>query len=57
MFRELHGGNIMRLNKSQQKRIKRAVRLAEWSYRQKKGDISKDNKSSDNGLRAVIWRG
>ena len=47
----------MKLNKTQQKRIKRAVRLAEWSYRQKRVSISDDSKTAHSGLRAVIWRG
>lgn len=47
----------MRLNKAQQKRIKRAVRLSEWSYRQRKASVSDNDKTVQNGLRAVIWRG
>lgn len=47
----------MKLNKSQQKRIKRAVRLSEWSYRQKQANTLDNVKTSHSGLRAVIWRG
>ncbi|UUW39857.1 hypothetical protein VP14_170 [Vibrio phage VPMCC14] len=47
----------MKLNKSQQKRIKRAVRLAEWSYRQKQANTASNSKTAQNNLRAVIWRG
>lgn len=47
----------MKLNKTQQKRIKRAVRLAEWSYRQKQGNVLSNNKTDENSIRAVIWRG
>lgn len=44
-------------NKASLKRIKRAVRLAEWAYRQKQCNASSNNKTPENGLRAVIWRG
>ncbi len=47
----------MKLNKSQQKRIKRAVRIAEWNYRQKQGNASSNNKTPDNGLRTVYLEG
>lgn len=47
----------MRLNKAQQKRIKRAVRLAELSNRQKRANVSNNDKTAHNGIRAVIWRG
>lgn len=47
----------MRLNRAQQKRIKRAVRLAELSNRQKQASVSVNDKTAQNGLRAVIWRG
>ncbi|WNO47178.1 hypothetical protein [Vibrio phage vB_VibM_10AMN] len=47
----------MKLNKAQQKRIKRAVRLSEWSCRQKRANLSDNGKTTHNGIRAVIWRG
>ncbi|AGH31928.1 hypothetical protein VPIG_00070 [Vibrio phage PWH3a-P1] len=51
----------MKLNKAQQKRIKRAVRLSEWSCaqrsQQKQANVSDNVKTSHSGLRAVIWRG
>lgn len=47
----------MRLNKAQEKRIKRAVRLSEWSCKQKQANTPSNSKTVQNGLRAVIWRG
>lgn len=47
----------MRLNKAQQKRIKRAVRLSEWACRQRKASVSDNGKTAHNGIRAIIWRG
>uniref|UniRef100_A0AB39AJK0 Uncharacterized protein n=1 Tax=Vibrio phage P018-4 TaxID=3229728 RepID=A0AB39AJK0_9CAUD len=47
----------MRLNKAQQKRIKRAVRLSEWACRQRKANVSDNGKTAHSGIRAVIWRG
>lgn len=47
----------MRLNKAQQKRIKRAVRLSEWACRQKKASVSGNDRTAHSGIRAVIWRG
>ncbi|ALM62218.1 hypothetical protein AXI64_gp226 [Vibrio phage qdvp001] len=47
----------MKLNKAQQKRIKRAVRLSEWSCRQRKASVSDNSKTAHSGIRAVIWRG
>lgn len=47
----------MKLNKTQQKRIKRAVRLSEWSYRQRKASVSDNDKTTHRGIRAIIWRG
>lgn len=45
------------LNKTQLKRVERAVKLAKVSLRDKVTDVSKDSKSSANKLTAVIWRG
>lgn len=47
----------MKLNKAQQKRVKRAVQLSEWSNRQKQVSTSDNDKTSYNGIRAIIWRG
>ena len=45
------------LNKTQLKRIERAVKLSKVSLRNKVMDVSKDNKSSSNKLTLIIWRG
>lgn len=47
----------MKLNKEQQKRIKRAVRLSEWACRQKRANVSDNDKTAHSGIRAIIWRG
>ena len=45
------------LNKTQLKRVERAVKLSKVSLRNKATDVSKDSKSSSNKLTVVIWRG
>lgn len=47
----------MKLNKAQKKRINRAVKLSEWSLRQKRANVLTEDKTSQNTLRATFVRG
>lgn len=47
----------MKLNNAQKKRINRAVRLAEWSLRQKRVNTPTEDKTAHSVLRATFVRG
>ena len=51
------GTNVKQLNKTQLKRIERAVKLSAVSLRDKKGDVSLNSDKGNSKLTAVIWRG
>lgn len=47
----------MKLNKQQKRRINRAVKLAEWSLRQKRANVLNEDKTPCSALRATFVRG
>ena len=48
---------MKQLNKTQLKRIERAVKLSAVSLRDKKGNASLNSDKGSSKLTAVIWRG
>ena len=48
---------MKQLNKTQLKRIERAVKLSAVSLRDKKGNTSLNSDKGNSKLTAVIWRG
>lgn len=47
----------MKLNKQQKRRINRAVKLAELSFRQKRANVLSEEKTLCSALRATFVRG